>query len=235
AAAVADDLDVRAAGLDPGHAGRRLLVILRLAAGVLGERSLRAADVDVVAEGEGALAVRHDRDLHDVGMGCAHRAARQRRGHRTDYAHGGERLPAPDPDSHLVMPSSLWGFDRAILAQTVTRYKWQVPPGPIEETGPDTEQAVGGDDHDREEDDPDDRVEAPAEEGSSEPEPGDVRVRRDVRVHDDEHESADPGALDSQKTADHGHHEQVDRRREVDVARRDLTAPPRVEHAGHGG
>ena len=36
--------------------------------GELREGSLCAADVDVVAEREGALAVRHDRDLDDLGM-----------------------------------------------------------------------------------------------------------------------------------------------------------------------
>src|SRR5438874_3098785 len=133
------------------------------------------------------------------------------------------------------MPSSLMGLDRAILAQTVTPYKWQLAPGAVKESRPDTKQPVGGDDHDREEDDPDDRVEAPAKQRPSESEAGDMRVRRDVGVHDDEHESAYPRALDPDETPDHGHDEQVARRREVDVAGSDLTAPPGVEHPRHGG
>ena len=62
AAAVADDPDVLAADLDAGHAGGRLLRVLHLAARVLRERSLCAADVRLVAEAERALAVGHDRD-----------------------------------------------------------------------------------------------------------------------------------------------------------------------------
>ena len=52
-----------------------------------------------------------------------------------------------------------------------------------------------------------------------------MRVRRDVRVHDREGEGADPRALDAHEPPDHGHHEQVDGLRQIDV-------PGRVaEHA----
>ena len=62
AAAIADDVDGLPASLDPGHAGRRLLPVLGLAARVLPERGLGPADVELVPEPETALAVGHDRD-----------------------------------------------------------------------------------------------------------------------------------------------------------------------------
>ncbi len=62
AAAVADDLDRRAADPDARHAVRRLLRVLDLALRVVRERCLCATDVRLVAEPEAALAVGHDRD-----------------------------------------------------------------------------------------------------------------------------------------------------------------------------
>ena len=48
----------------------------------------------------------------------------------------------------------------------------------------------------------------------------------DVVVDHDEGEGAEPGALDPGEAADHGHHEQLDRRGQAEVARRDLPVPP---------
>ena len=75
-----------------------------------------------------------------------------------------------------------------------------------------------------EEDEADDRVEAAADDGHL-----DVP---DVVVDHDEREGAEPRPLDAAEAADHGDHEQLDRRAEPDVRRRDLPVPPDEEHAG---
>ena len=51
----------------------------------------------------------------------------------------------------------------------------------------------------------------------------------------DERERADPRPFDPDEASDHGHDQEVDRLRQVDVAGRDLTVPPDVEDAGEGG
>src|SRR6266542_578627 len=101
---------------------------------------------------------------------------------------------------------------------------------PTEAAIPDPHQASGRDEHDDEKDDPDDGVERPAEECAAEAQPGDREVAHVVLDHD-EHERAEPGALDAHEAADHRHHEQVDRLGQVDVAGSDLPAPPHVENA----
>src|SRR5690348_15289091 len=60
---------------------------------------------------------------------------------------------------------------------------------------PDPEQPAGGDEHDHEEDDPDDRVERPAEQRAAETDAGHVEVA-DVVLDHDERERAEPRALD---------------------------------------
>ena len=102
-AAVADDVHGRAADLDAGHARRRLRLVLRHAVRVLRERCLRSADVELVAEAEGSLAVGHDRELD---RGCVGRGERGRRPDR-DCGHGDDHdsrgLPAPQ-----LMSPHLW-------------------------------------------------------------------------------------------------------------------------------
>ncbi len=95
AAAVPDDAHVLAARPDAGHARGGLLLVPRLAAGVLGEGGLGAADVQLVAERERALAVGHDRHPDDVRLRRGGERARD--GDQADGEERGERkqqLPA---------------------------------------------------------------------------------------------------------------------------------------------
>ncbi len=80
------------------------------------------------------------------------------------------------------------------------------------------------------EDETDDRVEAAADVHVVE-QLGEPAVA-DVVVDQDERERADPRALDPGEAADHRHDEQVDRRRQADVARGDLALPPDEQDAG---
>ncbi len=104
-AAVADDLDRRAADRNPRHPGGRLLRILDLPAAVLGESGLCAANVKFPPEPEGPLAIGHDRD--------AYLARLRRRSGRRDDCGGRERehakrkheLPATCETTHSYPPS----------------------------------------------------------------------------------------------------------------------------------
>src|SRR5919108_4442675 len=80
------------------------------------------------------------------------------------------------------------------------------PPKLSPEAVADAEQAARREQHDREEDDPDHRME-PLLGESDRIQEADVA---DVVVEDDEDEGPDPGALDPVETADHRHHEQVE-------------------------
>ena len=82
AAADADEVQPLASSCPAGHSRRRLLLVLRLGARVLGERRDGPCGVHLVPEREGALAVGHDRDAHLAALrrccespGCCDRAA----------------------------------------------------------------------------------------------------------------------------------------------------------------
>ncbi len=107
AAAVADDLDLVASDRDPRHACRRLVLVLDLAVGVLSERGLRAADVELVPEAECALAVGHDRDPDRVGLGCGERARNPDRGDDCERSERKQELPATQ-FPHLCPPFAFW-------------------------------------------------------------------------------------------------------------------------------
>ena len=94
AAAVADDLNVVVPDLDARHACRRLVPVLDLAARVLGEGGLRAADVELVPERERALAVGHDRDPDRVRLGCGERAGHPDRRDGREHGERKQELPA---------------------------------------------------------------------------------------------------------------------------------------------
>ena len=76
-------------------------------------------------------------------------------------------------------------------------------------------------------DEPDHRVEAPADQPAGRPRESCSSPR--WMIHD-EGEGAEPGALDPRQAADHGDHQEVDRRLEADVGRRELPRPPGEEH-----
>src|SRR5918994_1570896 len=95
------------------------------------------------------------------------------------------------------------------------------------EAVPNPPEPVRRDDDDDQEDQADDRVEAAADHGQL-----DVA---DIVVDDDEGESADPGSLDPGEAADDGHHEQLDRGSQPDVARCDLPLPPDEQDSRQGG
>ena len=102
-----------------------------------------------------------------------------------------------------------------------------------DQTLPDTHQTAGREQHDQEEHDPDHRVEA-----SSDPRQHALLVGErkldvaNVVVDDDEGERAEPGSLDPAEPADDRDDQEVDRRAEAEVLRRDLAVPPDEEHTG---
>src|SRR3954471_12796732 len=127
------------------------------------------------------------------------------------------------PPPSLIGPSTdRCRLRRAPLLGDVPGYR--SPPadrGPF----PEPDQAVRRHEHDDQEDDADQRVEAIADH---------AHVRR-VVVDQHEDERAQPGALQAVEAADDGDHQHVDRRAEADRRRRDLGVPPDEQDPADGG
>src|SRR5438874_3017466 len=144
--------------------------------------------------------------------------------------------PAGSPNS---TPSAA-REDPSFLSPAGSRRRFRARPGASDARAsgkrsvPNPHQPVRRDEHDQQEDDPDHGVERAAEERPAEPEEGEGEAPN-VVLEDDEGERAEPRAFDPRQPADHGDHEQADRLGEVDVAGRDLPAPPDVQDAAQRG
>ena len=102
AAADTHEVEILAAGRTAGHPGRWLLLVLRLRACVLRERGDGARRVHLVAEGECALAVGHDREPHFVGLRrCRERTRGSDR--RADCQQRQRKQELPLPYFHMTL------------------------------------------------------------------------------------------------------------------------------------